>query len=404
MVAEVHILLAVQHLQQGGRRISFVIAADLVDLIQKHQRISHARLPDALSDPSRHGAHISLSMAADLCLVMNAAQRNADIFFIQRSGNGLGDGCLSGSRRTHQAENRRLSLSGQRTNRQIIENPLLHLFKTIVILLQNRGSLLQILVIFGSFLPRHLQHSFDIIAHDDTLGSHRRNAFETVDFFADLIFHLFGGVEFLTFFQILVGIGGDVLLAQLLADHLLLFPQKIIFLILIYIFLDFLRDLVADVADLRLLHQYVHEHLRLADHVGLLQKLLFSLKIKRELGRKLIHERKQLALVDGSLNLIGKKARILINELAQQIADQPETCLLIIFSFRKIHGIDALHNNPRARIHILIIENLRAANALHEYPQDSLSCFHHLLDSCDGSNLKQVFLRRGLLRRISLVY
>ena len=82
MVAEIHILFSIQNLQQRGGGVSLVIATDLVDLIEKHQRIAHARLPDALGDPSRHSAHIRLSVTTDLRLIMNASQRDADIFFL----------------------------------------------------------------------------------------------------------------------------------------------------------------------------------------------------------------------------------------------------------------------------------------------------------------------------------
>ena len=39
MVTEMVILFTVQNLQQGGRGIALIVAADLVDFINQHQRI-----------------------------------------------------------------------------------------------------------------------------------------------------------------------------------------------------------------------------------------------------------------------------------------------------------------------------------------------------------------------------
>ena len=74
LIPELHVLLSVQDLQKRRRHISLVIAGYLIDLVQKHQRIGHARLAHGLGDPARHGTHIRLSVAADLRLVMDAAQ------------------------------------------------------------------------------------------------------------------------------------------------------------------------------------------------------------------------------------------------------------------------------------------------------------------------------------------
>ena len=74
MVAEGAVLLGVQHLQQGRGGIAPLIIAQLVDLIQQQQRITALSLLNGGNDAARHGPHIGLAVAADLRLVMDAAQ------------------------------------------------------------------------------------------------------------------------------------------------------------------------------------------------------------------------------------------------------------------------------------------------------------------------------------------
>ena len=74
VVPEGGVLLSVQHLQQGRGRVTPVVIAQLVDLVQQEQGVAAPRLADGVDDTARHGPHIGLAVAADLRLVMDAAQ------------------------------------------------------------------------------------------------------------------------------------------------------------------------------------------------------------------------------------------------------------------------------------------------------------------------------------------
>ena len=64
----------VKDLKERRRDISPVIRGDLIDLVQEHQRVRHACLAHRIGDPARHRADIRLSVAADLRLIVNAAE------------------------------------------------------------------------------------------------------------------------------------------------------------------------------------------------------------------------------------------------------------------------------------------------------------------------------------------
>ena len=134
MIPESIILLPVQHLQQSSAGIALVVIADLVDLIQKQQRVLDPCLPDRIGDPAGHGAHIGFAVAPDLSFIPDAAQTDADIFLMQRFGHASGDGRLAGARRAHQTDDRAPALTGQRTHGQIFQDPLLHLRQTVVVI------------------------------------------------------------------------------------------------------------------------------------------------------------------------------------------------------------------------------------------------------------------------------
>ena len=99
VIPEGAVLLAVQHLQQSGRRIAAVVAAQLVDLIQQQQRIHGPAAADGLNDTAGHRADVRFAVAADVRLVTDAAQRQAGQLAVQRGGNRDSNGGLTNARR-----------------------------------------------------------------------------------------------------------------------------------------------------------------------------------------------------------------------------------------------------------------------------------------------------------------
>ena len=112
MVFEMTVLLGIKDLQQRGSCISLVIAAQLIDLVEHHQRISDSRFAKPCRDPARHRTDVCPAMAADLRLVADSAERQSDILFVQRFGDRAADGCLAGTGRSDKAQDRARPLCG----------------------------------------------------------------------------------------------------------------------------------------------------------------------------------------------------------------------------------------------------------------------------------------------------
>src|SRR5512139_3806514 len=111
-------------------------------------------------------------MATNLRLVANAAQRQANEIPPEGTGHRLGKGGLPHPRRSHEAEDRPPDLLYQRLNREIFEDSLLRLLQTVVILLEDPGSLVDVELVLGLLVPREREEPIDIISHHRSLGGH----------------------------------------------------------------------------------------------------------------------------------------------------------------------------------------------------------------------------------------
>ena len=79
MIAESIILLPIQHFKECGR-VAVMRNAQLIHLVQKHQRIYSSCLLHRVNDAPRHRANICPPVSANFRFILYAAQRHTDIF------------------------------------------------------------------------------------------------------------------------------------------------------------------------------------------------------------------------------------------------------------------------------------------------------------------------------------
>ena len=103
-------------------------------------------------------------MTADLRLVMYAAQRDAHQLAVGGRRNALGDTGLAGTRRADQAKQAALDLGTQLLDSQVLENPLLYLFQSEVVVVQFLAGLGDAQCLLGRFVPGNLQAGVQIPA------------------------------------------------------------------------------------------------------------------------------------------------------------------------------------------------------------------------------------------------
>ena len=88
MVAKSVVLGRVQNLQHSAGRVAPKIAGHFVNFIQQEKRIGGAGIFQILHNPAGLAANIGAPVAANFRLIMHAAQGEAHIFAVKRSGNG----------------------------------------------------------------------------------------------------------------------------------------------------------------------------------------------------------------------------------------------------------------------------------------------------------------------------
>ena len=224
MVHELFVLLGIQDLQQGGRRVSPVIRTDLVDFIKQEHGVVALALPDGGHDAAGDRADIGPSVAADLRLVPYTAQGHVDELAPGGPGYGSCDGGLSYPRRPYQTEDGALLVFGEGEDGQVFHDTLLDLVQAVVVLVQDLLAFLKIDVLLGGLVPGKVEDPLDIGPYDGKIRSVRRQLRRPVDLLFDLFGDLGAELELLQLLLPLLGLGLDiVVLAQFLLDgaHLL---------------------------------------------------------------------------------------------------------------------------------------------------------------------------------------
>ncbi len=118
VIAELRVLLRIEHLEQRRGRIAAEICAELVDLVEHEDRIARARLLQPLQDAARQRADVGAAMAADLRLVAHAAERDAHELAPHRARDRAAERGLADARRP-----RRSTGSGPRESWRSLRTP-----------------------------------------------------------------------------------------------------------------------------------------------------------------------------------------------------------------------------------------------------------------------------------------
>ena len=120
IVAERVVLLRIEHLEQRRAGIALDAGAELVDLVEHHHAVARAGLADRLDDVAGQRADIGAPVAADLGLVVHAAEADAHEFAAHGAGDRLAERGLADAGRADEAQDRRLALRARACARRDI--------------------------------------------------------------------------------------------------------------------------------------------------------------------------------------------------------------------------------------------------------------------------------------------
>jgi hypothetical protein len=149
IVAERVVLLRIEHLEQRRERIALMARRQLVHLVEHEHGIAAAGLAHGLHDVAGQRADVGAPMAADLRLVVHAAQTHAPELQAERFGDALPERGLADAGRTDEAQDGAAPSGIQLAHREEFEDAPLHLLEPVMILIEDGAGAVDV-ELFGS--------------------------------------------------------------------------------------------------------------------------------------------------------------------------------------------------------------------------------------------------------------
>ena len=137
MVGESTVLLRIQYFQKRRRRIAVIRFAQLVHLIQNHDRIGNTAFGNAVHNPAGHCADVGTAMPADISLIPYSAEADPHVFSVKCPGDALSDAGLACAGSADETKNRSGLFLLQIHNRNLLNDTVLDPLHAEVILVQN---------------------------------------------------------------------------------------------------------------------------------------------------------------------------------------------------------------------------------------------------------------------------
>ena len=191
VIAEVVVLLRIEHLEQRRLRVAAKVGADLVDLVDHHHRIARARIADRAHDRAGHRADVRAAMSANLGFVANAADREAHELAPHRAGDRLSERRLADAGRSDEAEDRPGQFLLELSDGQVLDDAVLDLLEIVVILVEDRARRLDVDVVGRLGVPRQRHEPIEVRADDAVLRTGLRHFREPIELAIGGLLHVF---------------------------------------------------------------------------------------------------------------------------------------------------------------------------------------------------------------------
>ena len=173
VVAEGEVLLGVEHLEQGARRVAAPVGAGLVDLVDHEQRVVGAGVAHGAQDDAGHGAHVGAAMPADLGLVAHAAHADALELAAHRLGDRLAQARLAHAGRADEAQDRPVQVGLELAHGQVLEDAVLDLLEVVVVAVEDLARVRDVEVVLARDVPGQGDDPVEVGADDRVLGAGR---------------------------------------------------------------------------------------------------------------------------------------------------------------------------------------------------------------------------------------
>ncbi len=284
VVAEGVVLRRVEHFEEGGGRVASEVGADLVDLVEQDDRVHRTGLLDGADDAAGERADVRAPVTADLRLVPDTAERDADELASHGVRHGLTQRGLSDSGRSDQGQHRAASAPADHTqppvgaplaHREVLGDAFLHVLQSRVFGVEDLLGALDVVRVLGPLGPRQFEDGVEPGPDPGALGALVGGPLQLVDLLERGLADVLGEIGGLDARPVVVGLVLRVAveLGELLAHGVELAPQQELALLLVDALLDVLGDGLGDVLLGEVLAEPLDGELQPGDRVGGLQQL-----------------------------------------------------------------------------------------------------------------------------------
>ena len=227
MVAEVIILLGIQHFEQRRRRITSEIISELVDFIQHDDRIAGARLLHRLDETTRHRPHVGTTMTPNFSLVAHAPQRDPNKLASHGPGNGSTQRRFPYTGRSRKAKDGSATVVSKTAHTEVFQNSILDRLQMRVIGIENLPGIVQIEAIRRAAVPGQIHHPVKIVPNHLSLGAIRMHPLQTTQLTSRFLLAVGGELRFLDLHPIFIElIASSIVFTQFGLDGAKLLPKK----------------------------------------------------------------------------------------------------------------------------------------------------------------------------------
>ncbi len=407
VIGEGVVLLGVEDLEQGRRRVAPEVGRHLVDLVQQEDGVDGAGGLHALDDAAREAADVGAAVAADLGLVAHPAQAHAHELPVEAAGDGLAEAGLADPRRTNQAEDGRLVVGrfhvlGELPDGEELQDALLGLLEGVMVLVEHRLAVEDVEVLLVHLAPGQVDEGVEVRADDGGLGRAARHLVQPVDLLEGPLLGVIGHVLGLDLAAEVVGLA-FLAGTELLLDGLHLLAQVVLTLVRVHLLLDAGADLLLRVEAFEVAREEAEDQLEALDRHGLLERRLLVGDLPRGELRHDVGQRTGLLHGAEVLQVEGVEPHVLVllgvlTEGHFDLLDEALDRLVLAVDAHLVHGA-----HPRAQgAALYVLLDAGAVAALHQDLQGVVGQADDLLDHREGPDLVQVVLARVVDAGIAL--
>ena len=329
------VLLAVENLKQCRRRITLVVGAELINLIKENDRVLSSRLLNRINNPAGHCADIGFSVTSDFRLIACTAEGYSRKATTHCRCNALCNRCFTHAGRTYKAKGLTVAALGKGTNGKRLNNSLLNLFQSVVIMVKHLSCVCKIELVNRVFVPRQFKTGFKINPVDRCLRRGRRHLFKPCALLEELFLRLFFKSERKNFFPKLVTFRlRRQSVVQLVGNNFHLLMEIIFTLTLVDIFLNLLIDLVFELHQIALARKQAANLFQTLERIHLVKNLLALFIFDHYIRSDVVGKLARIGLFEHVKNNFGRHLRNDLRIILKIVLGLAHKCGRIVFVVR----------------------------------------------------------------------